>query len=142
MADIALIRKRLRLETEQARRTSSARRERAKAATAAYEKFLEGIGIPTFRQFATVLRGEGMPFEVQTPAGGVRLAPERAREDGITLELDATQDPPAVMLRTTHTWGSQISRTDRALTDGGAIDQISEDDVLERLFEEIRPWLS
>jgi hypothetical protein len=141
MADIGLIRKRLRLETEQARRTAAARRERTKSATIAYEKFVETTAIPTFRQLATVLRAEGIPFEVQTPAGGVRLAPERARDDGITLELDATQDPPAVVLRTTHTWGSQISRRDRTLKAGTAIDAISEDDVLEQLFEEIRPWL-
>jgi hypothetical protein len=142
MADIALIRKRLRLETEQARRTSAARRERAKSATVAYERFLEAVAIPTFRQFATVLRAEGIPFEVQTPAGGVRLASERTREDGITLELDATQDPPAVVLRTTHTWGSQISRSDRLLRAATEIDHISEDEVLDRLFEDIRPWLA
>jgi hypothetical protein len=142
MADIALIRKRLRLETDQARRASAARRERAKSQTTAYNSFLDTVAIPIFRQFATVLRAEGIPFEVQTPAGGVRLAPERTREDGITLELDVTQDPPAVVLRTTHTWGSQISRSDRTLKAGTAIDAISEDDLLERLFEDIRPWLA
>ena len=142
MADIALIRKRLRLETEQARRTSAVHRERVKSATAAYETFLETIAIPTFLQSATVLRAEGMPFEVQTPAGGVRLAPERSRDDGITLELDATQDTPTVVLRTTHTWGTQIARSDRAVKDGSEIDRITEDEALQRLFEEIRPWLA
>lgn len=142
MADIALIRKRLRLETEHARRTSAARRERLRSATAAYETFLDAVAIPTFRQLATVLRADGMAFDVQTPGGGVRLAPERARDDGIMLELDAAQDPPTVILRTTHTWGTQISRSDRAVKDGGEIDQITEDDLLERLFEEIRPWLA
>jgi hypothetical protein len=141
MADVALIRKRLRSEIDQARRTAAERRERAKGATRAYETFLETVAIPAFRQVANVLRAENIPFEVQTPSAGVRLVPDRGRDDGVELELDTSQDPPQVMMRSTHTWGSRVSRSERAISPRTSIDRIAEDELLEQLFEEIRPWL-
>jgi sirohydrochlorin ferrochelatase len=141
MADVALIRKRLRSEIDQARRTAAERRERAKGATRAYEAFLESIAIPAFRQVANALRAEGIAFEVQTPSAGVRLVPDRGRDDGVELELDTSHDPPQVMLASTHTWGSRIRRNERSLSSGTTIDRITEDDLLEQLVAELRPWL-
>ena len=142
MADVALIRKRLRAEIDQARRASAERRERARAASRAYESFLDQIAIPTFRQLATVLRAEGIPFEVQTPSGGVRLVSDRNRDDVIELELDGTQDPPQVMVSSTRSWGSRNVRNERAVKERTSVDRITEDDLLEHLFAEIRPWLA
>jgi hypothetical protein len=139
--DVAMIRKRLKSEMEQARRGAAERRERAKAADRAYEEFLTETAVPAFRQLATVLRAEGIPFEVQTPSGGVRLVPERNRDDGIGLELDSSQDPPTPMLTTTRTWGSRVTQTERAIKERAAIEHITDDELLERLFEELRPWL-
>jgi hypothetical protein len=141
MADVALVRKRLKTEIEQARRVAAERRERSKSATRAYEIFLEGIAIPAFRQVATVLRAEGIPFEVQTPSGGVRLVSDRNRDDGLGLELDGAEDPPQVVLASTRTWGSRVVRNERPIKDRTAIDRLTEDDLLERVFEELRPWL-
>ena len=141
MADVALIRKRLRTEIEQARRSTAERRERAKAAARAYESFLEDIAIPTFRQLATVLRAEGVPFDVQTPSGGVRLVSDRNRDEGIELELDNTQDPPQLMLTSMRTWGRRSLRSERAVKERTAIDHVTEDDLLEHLIAEVRPWL-
>jgi hypothetical protein len=142
MADVALIRKRLRSEIEQARRTAAERRERTKAATRAYETFVETIAIPALRQLATVLRAEGIPFEVQTPSGGVRLVADRNRDDSIELELDGTQDPPQLTLISTRTWGGRLLRSERAVKERVPIDRITEDEFLERVIEELRPWLS
>ena len=136
-----MIRKRLRSEIEQARRSAGERRERAQKASRAYETFLETIATPTFRQMATVLRAEGILFEMQSPPGAVRLVADRNRDDVIELELDESQDPPQVMLTSTRSRGSRIIRTERAVKDRTAIDRISEDDLLERLFDEVRPWL-
>ena len=140
--EVALIRKRLKSEIEQARRTAAERRERSKAAARVYEAFLESIAIPTFRQVATVLRAEGILFEVQTPAGGVRLASDRNRDDGITLELDDTQDPPQAMISVQRSWGSRVIQTERVVKERTAIDRITAEDLLDRLFEELRPWLA
>ena len=141
MADIALIRKRLRTEIDQARRTSAERRDRAKAAARAYETFLETIAIPTFRQLATVLRAEGIVFEVQTPSQSVRLVSDRNRDDAITLELDETHDPPQVTLASTRTRGSRVVQNEGAVKERTAIDKLTEDDLIERVIEEMRPWL-
>ncbi|MDQ3440456.1 MAG: hypothetical protein M3478_08925 [Planctomycetota bacterium] len=141
MADVGLVRKRLRTEIEQARRSAAERRERAQQASRAYQTFLESIATPTFRQMATVLRAEGILCEIQTPPGAVRLVADRNRDDVIELELDDSQDPPQVMLTSTRSRGSRITRTERAVKDRTAIDKITEDDLLERLFDEVRPWL-
>lgn len=140
--DVALIRKRLKTEIDQARRTAAERRERSKTATRAYATFLEEIAVPTFRQVANILRAEGIPFEVQTPLDGVRLVSDRSRDDVIALELDATHDPPQVMLSSMRTWGSRVLQTERAVKERTAIGLITQEDVLDRLLEELRPWLA
>lgn len=140
--DVALIRKRLKTEIDQARRTAAERRERAKAVTRAYESFLEEIAVPTFRQLANVLRAEGLPFEVQTPLNGVRLVSDSSRDDVLALELDTTQDPPQVMINAMRTRGSRVLQTERAVKERTAVDRITEEDLLERVLEELRPWLA
>lgn len=139
--DVAQIRKRLKAEIEGARRTAAERRERVKTTSRAYETFLGDVAVPAFRQVATVLRAEGIPFEVQTPSGGVRLAADRSRDEGISLELDVTRDPPQMMLSTTRTWGSRVMQNERAVKEKASIENVTEEDLLERLFEELRPWL-
>jgi hypothetical protein len=139
--DVALIRKRVKTEIDQARRAGSERRERARTATRAYEQFLADVAIPAFRQMATVLRAEGIPFEVQTPSDGVRLVSDRDRDDIIALELDTTQDPPQMIVRASRTWAGHVTERERAVKDGTSIERITEDDLFERLFEELRPWL-
>jgi hypothetical protein len=140
--DVALIRKRVKAEIDQARRTAAERRERSKTATRAYARFLEEVAVPTFRQVANILRAEGIPFEVQTPLDGVRLVSDRSRDDVIALELDATQDPPQVMLSSMRTWGSRVLQTERAVKERTAIELVTPEDVLDRLLEELRPWLA
>lgn len=141
MADVALIRKRLRTEIDGARRSAAERRERSKSATRAYEAFLDDVAVPAFRQLATVLRSEGILFEVQTPSGGVHLASDRNRDDRVGLELDDTQDPPQLMLISTRAWGSRIQRNERPIKPRTPVDQITEEELFDRLFEELRPWL-
>lgn len=141
MADVGLIRKRLRAEIDEARRVSATRRERVNAATRAYETLLESIAIPAFRQLANILRAEGVPFDVQTPSGGIRLVSDRTRDDVIELALDTIQEPPQVVLITTRMRGGNMLRTERPIKDGAAIEAIAEDDLIERLIDELRPWL-
>ncbi len=140
--DVALIRKRLKTEIDQARRTAAERRERSKTATRAYATFLEEIAVPTFRHVANLLRSESIPFEVQTPLDGVRLVSDRSRDDVIALELDATQDPPQVMLSSMRSWGSRVLQTERAVKERTAVELITPEDVLDCLLEELRPWLA
>jgi hypothetical protein len=140
VADIGLIRKRVRREIDHARQAATARRERAAAASLAYETFVTDVAVPAFRQLATVLKAEGVAFEVQTPSNGVRLVADRGR-DGIELELDTSADPPQPILVSSYTRGSRSLRTERPVKDGAPIDGITEDELIERLIQELKPWL-
>ena len=141
MIDSGYLRKRLKTSIESARRAAVTRRERAAAAGREYEQFLEGRGIPAFRAIANVLRAEGIPFEVTTPLDGVRLVADRNRDDMIELELDTSLDPPQPLLITVQSRGSRILRTERLVKEGSPISEISEDDLLELLLDQIKPWL-
>jgi hypothetical protein len=139
--DSAYLRKRLKTSIEAARRATTTRRERAAAAAREYEQLLEGRAIPAFRAIANVLRAEGIPFEVMTPLDGVRLVADKNRDDTIELELDTSLDPPQPLLITVQARGSRILRTERLVKEGSPISEISEDDLVELLLDQIKPWL-
>ncbi|MGE0043270.1 MAG: hypothetical protein AB7H88_05710 [Vicinamibacterales bacterium] len=140
--DVGLLRKRLRFAVEQARRDQQARRERADLAGRAYARFLEQAAVPAFRAVANVLRAEGLPFDVMAPSGTVRLQAERNREDVIELELDTTLDPPEPVVTITRTRGSRVVRTERPVKAGLPLEELTEDDVVDMLLDELRPWMA
>lgn len=141
MADVALVRKRVKSAIEQARRDQAERRARVTEARQAYETFLTTAAIPVFRQFATILKSEGMHFEVMTPADGVRLQSERNRDDAIEMELDVSADPPQPLVTITRTRGSRVIQSERSIKGSNPLVKLSEDDVIEMLLEELRPWM-
>jgi hypothetical protein len=141
MADVAIIRKRVHAAIEQARRDAAERRERVADATRNYETFLQMSAVPAFRMVANVLKSEGLSFEVMTPSGGVRLQSERHREDSIEMELDTTADPPQPLVTITRSRGSRLIQTDRSIKGSNPLAQLTEDDVIDMLIDELRPWL-
>ena len=141
MADVAVVRKRVRFAIEQARRDQAERRGRVGEARRVYDEFLTSSAIPVFRMFATILKAEGLAFEVMTPAGGVRLQSDRTREDAIEMELDVTADPPQPLVTVTRVRGSRVIQTDRTVKGSTPLIKLTEDDVIEMLLEELRPWL-
>lgn len=141
MADVGIIRKRIRAEIDKARRDQAERRTRVAEATRLYEQFLETAATPAFRMVANILKAEGLPFEVMTPAGGVVLQSERQREDAIEIEFDTTADPPAPLVTIKRARGSRIVQTDRSIKWNTPLEQLTDEDVIEMLLEELRPWL-
>lgn len=139
--DIALLRKSLVKAIESARRDAAERRTRADEAGRRYTQFLEHTATPVFRAMATALRGEGLVFDVMTPSGGVRLVPERAREDGIELVLDTTVDPPQPLVRVVRSRGSRVTQHERPVAGPVAVEALTEDHVAAMLLDELRPWL-
>jgi hypothetical protein len=139
--ETSLVRKRLRQAMDAAKRDAGARRGRIDAASRAYEVFLEQTAVPAFRAIAMALRAENLPFEVTTPSGAVRLVSDRSREDAIHLELDGTADPPHPLVSVTRGHGSRMIRTEHPLKPDTPIDQISDEDVVEMLLQQLRPWL-
>jgi hypothetical protein len=141
MADVAVVRKRVRTAIEQARRDQTERRGRSAEAQQNYNSFLEASAIPAFRMIANVLKSEGLHFEVMTPAGGVRLQSDRNREDALEMELDTSADPPQPLVTIRRVRGSRIVQTDRSIKGSNPLVQLTEDDVIEMLLEELKPWL-
>jgi len=139
--DIALLRKSLVKAIESARRDAAERRTRADEAGRDYTRFLDQTATPVFRAMANALRGEGLSFDVMTPSGGVRLVPERAREDGIEVVLDASTDPPQPLVRVVRTRGSRVTQHERPIAGPVRTDALTEDHVAAMLLEELRPWL-
>ncbi|MDP2389722.1 MAG: hypothetical protein Q8N52_05285, partial [Acidobacteriota bacterium] len=117
------------------------RRGRVAEATKAYDAFLDSAAIPVFKMFANILKSEGLHFEVMTPAGGARLQSERQRDDSIELELDTAANPPQPLVTITRVRGSRIVQSDRPIKGATPLAQLTEDDVIEMLLDELRPWL-
>jgi hypothetical protein len=133
--EVSEVRRRLRTAIDQARRDSSLRRERADAASRAYDQFLEQVAVPTFQTIANVLIAEGHRFAVFTPAGSVRLASERSGEDFIELALDASQDPPVVVVRMSRGRGRRQLTSERSVTT--PISSLTDSDVVQMVVDEI-----
>ena len=85
------------------------------------------------------LTAEGRRFTVFTPAGSVRLASDASGEDFIELSLDASQDPPRVLGRTSRGRGRRMVTTERPLDP--AVADLTDEDVLEFLLSEIVPFV-
>ena len=142
MADVAQIRKRVLQAIEQERREAADRRSLVHDAQKAYEEFLEARAIPAFRSVAMVLKSEGLPWEVMTPSGEVRLVPDRRRDESIALGFDATAEPPQPMVSVTRGRGSRVVHAERPVKAGTpSAAALTEDDVVTMLIEELRPWL-
>jgi hypothetical protein len=137
--DVPEIRRRVRAAIEGARKAGQERRVRSDQASRDYEAFLNGRAVPAFRAFAAALAGEGFRFNVFTPAGSVRLASEHAADDYIELALDTAADPPLVIGRSSRGRGRRNLSSERAVKNGAAIADLTEDDVLEFLVSEIPP---
>lgn len=142
MADVSQIRKRIQKAIEVARREASDRRTRLHEAQRAYDEFLDTRAIPAFRSVAIVLKSEGLAWEVMTPSGEVRLVPDRKRDESIAISFDASADPPQPMVSITRGRGSRVLHAERPIKAGTpASSALTEDDVVDMLVDELRPWL-
>jgi len=137
MIEVSEVRKRLRQALEQVKRERAERRARADAATRAYETFLTEIATPVFRMFSSALKADGHPFNVFTPAGGLRLMSERSKEDFIELFLDLDADPPLASARINRGRGRRLISAERPVREATAVEQLTDEHVLEFLLQEI-----
>lgn len=116
------------------------RRARNDAAVRSYERFLDDIAIPIFRQVAGALKASTYNFTVFTPGGSVRLMSDKAAEDYIELSLDTTGSRPAVVGRTRRVRRSRGVETERPIAEK-TVDALTDGDVLEFLIEELPPFV-
>jgi hypothetical protein len=123
-----------------ARERTQRRRQSVADAERSYERFLADVAVPISRQVANVLKAEGRSFTVSTPAGAVRLSPDRGRDEFVEIMLNTEADPPAIVGHIRHTRGSRTLDEERAVKPGATPDQISEDELLEFLIRALEPW--
>ena len=139
--EISDLRKRLRAAIDKRRRAAAERRVQLDAASAAYAQFLERRAVPLVQMLANALRAEGYTFTVFTPSGGLRLASAKAGEDFLEFALDSSQPEPAVIVRVNRSRGRRVVQHERAVKNRTPIDQLTEEDVLSVLLEEIGPFV-
>jgi hypothetical protein len=135
--EVSAIRRQVQSRIEQARLASVARRSVVAEAERQYLVFLDQVAQPIFRTVASVLASEGYAFKVFTPAGGLRLASDRAAHSFVGLRLETAADPPGVVAEVSRQRGSQVLADDLPVGPGAPIDQITEDDVLAILLDAI-----
>ena len=76
-----------------------------------------------------------------TPARSVRLASPRSQDDYIEIVLDTDADPPQVLGRASRGRGRRNVSSERPLRRGTAVADLTADDVLGFLLEEIVPFV-
>jgi hypothetical protein len=139
--EVSEVRRRLRGAIDAARKGAQERRVRSDQAARDYEVFLRERAVPVFHTFASALVAEGHRFKVFTPAEAVRLALESSGEDYIELTLDSTVDPPVVLGRTGRGRGRRQVTSERPMKEQASIADLTDDDVLAFLLEEITPFV-
>ena len=137
--EVSEIRRRVRAAIESARRQAQERRVRADRASLEYQDFLRDRAVPLFQTVASALVAEGHRFRVFTPADAVRLASDSNPNDYIELTLDTTTDPPTALGRSNRGRGSRTVSSERPVREGAPIVDLSDEDVLTFLMEEIAP---
>ena len=139
--EVSQVNKRVQIAIEQARGRAQTRRHTAASADKAYALFLETVATPVTRQVANALKVAGIAFTLGTPGGGLRLAADRGRDDFIEFVLDASGDVPQAAGRVSVTRGSRTIDQVVPIKPATAIEDLTDEDVLDFLVGALEPWL-
>jgi hypothetical protein len=139
--EVSQVNRRVQIAIERARLRTQARRAAAASADKAYAVFLETVATPVTRQVANSLKVAGLAFTLGTPGGGLRLAADRGRDDFIEVVLDASGELPQAAARVSVTRGSRTMDQVVPIKPGTAIEDLTDEDVLEFLVTALEPWL-
>ena len=136
--DVSELRKRIIRALDEARKDASTRRQHVDAAQAAYASFLADIAVPTAKQAAAVLKAQGFPCTVDTPAESVRITMAGSHDTFVELELDASAQSPQVIGRTSVGRGrSGLVVDETPLAGGKPIAELTDEDVASYLVTAI-----
>jgi hypothetical protein len=139
--EVSQVNKRVKNAIEQARASAQARRTAAASAEKAFAVFLETVATPVSRQVVNALKVANISFTLGTPGGGLRLAAERGRDDYIEFVLDASGELPQAAGRVSISRGSRTTDEVVPVKPGSAIEELTDEDVLEFLVAALEPWL-
>jgi hypothetical protein len=138
--EISDVRKRLHDTMARSRQRSADRRTRVDEAGREFDRFLSLVAIPLFRQIANVLRADGYPFSVSTPAGSVRLMSDKTAENFIELSLDSGGEAPRVVARVSRSHGRRVIDAERVVASGNP-DAITEEELFAFILRELEPFV-
>jgi len=139
--EVSLVNKRVQIAIERAKARAQARRNAGVSAEKAFAVFLETVATPVARQVANALKVAGIAFTLGTPGGGLRLAADRGRDDYIDFVLDPGGDVPQAAARVSVTRGSRTIDEVLPIKAGTAIEELTDEDVLDFLVGALEPWL-
>ena len=139
--EISVVRQRVQSAIAAGRERARRRRSETAEAEKGYESFLRDVAIPVTKQLAMALKAEGLEFTVFTPASGLRLASDHARDDYIEFALETTSERPHVVGRINRTRGSRTLTDERPIKAHTPPTALTEDDVLTFLVDALQPWL-
>lgn len=129
--EVAELRRQLVREIERARAEAAERRQGSDAAHAAYAHFIVEVAGPLVRQTVSVLRGEGLAFQAQTPAGSARIASDKSADDYVEFVLDTSVRPPRVLGRLSLSLNRQNVQVEEVpIAEGTPISKLTEEDLL------------
>ena len=138
--EISEVRQHVLAAIDRAKRDAAERRSRSDEASREFDVFLERLAAPLFRQVANALKAAGYSFTVFTPGGSVRLMSDKSSEDYIELSLDTSGAQPVVTGRSSRARGRRVVESERPVGEG-PVREISEDQVLRYLMEELEPFV-
>ena len=139
--EVSQVNKRVKSAIEDAKAKAQARRNTAASADKSYATFLETVATPLARQVANALKVAGVGFTLGTPGGGLRLVADRGRDDYVEIVLDTSGELPQAAGRVSVTRGSRTIVETLPIKAGTAIEDLTEEDVLEFLVKALEPWL-
>ena len=139
--EVSQVSKRVQIAIEQARARAQARRGTAASAEKAFGMFLETVATPVARQVANALKVAGIAFTLGTPGGGLRLAADRGRDDFVEFVFDASGNVPQAAGRISVSRGSRTIDEVVPVKAGTAIEDLTDEDVLEFLVRALEAWL-
>jgi len=138
--EVSDVRRRVVETIERAKQHSAARRGRATEAAAEYDRFIQKVALPIFRQVAQILRAESYAFTLFTPSGAVRLMSDRNSEDFLELFLDTSGEQPTVIGHAKRARGSRIVETEAPIGEG-PIPELTEEQVLKFVLTALAPMV-
>ena len=138
--EVSDVRRRVVETIERAKQQSAARRGRATEAAAEYDRFIQKVALPIFRQVAQILRAESYAFTLFTPSGAVRLMSDRNSEDFLELFLDTSGEQPTVIGHAKRARGSRIVETEAPIGEG-PIPELTEEQVLKFVLTALAPMV-
>ena len=138
---VSYIRQRVRQAIAEAKEAAIERRRSTATIEVTGKALLDNLVAPLCRTVVAALKADGLRFRVETPLGSVRICSEMSSDEFIEFALEMTRVPPALVGRLGRRWGSRLLSDEKVIAEGGAIEKLDEEVLLEFLLREIKPLL-